>query len=113
MPNIKEKLSDIILFHGRFPYQWRKEIEDKVLQLFSKEQQYRPKKAILIATQVIEQSLDLDFDLMISDLAPIDLLIHRIGRLHRQTPRVERPLKVNKPEFINTVFFFRSNRSNL
>jgi CRISPR-associated endonuclease/helicase Cas3 len=95
---------DIILFHGRFPYQWRKEIEDKILRLFSKEQQYRPKKAILIATQVIEQSLDLDFDLMISDLAPIDLLIQRIGRLHRHTPMVERPLKLNKPEFIISSF---------
>lgn len=95
---------DIILFHGRFPYQWRKEIEDKVLQLFSKEQQYRPKKAILIATQVIEQSLDLDFDLIISDLAPIDLLIQRIGRLHRHAPMVERPSKLNKPEFIISSF---------
>lgn len=43
----------------------------------------RPKRAILVATQIIEQSLDLDFDLMISDLAPADLILQRAGRLQR------------------------------
>jgi CRISPR-associated endonuclease/helicase Cas3 len=73
---------NLILFHARFPFLWRKEIEDRVLKLFSKTGQ-RPHKAIVVATQVIEQSLDLDFDYMITDLAPIDLLLQRAGRLHR------------------------------
>jgi CRISPR-associated endonuclease/helicase Cas3 len=81
---------DLILFHARYPFQWRKEIEDKVLNRFSKGKDgkgnpNRPKKSIVVATQVIEQSLDLDFDYMISDLAPIDLLIQRAGRLHRHS----------------------------
>jgi CRISPR-associated endonuclease/helicase Cas3 len=83
---------DLILFHARFPFQWRKEIEDEVLDKFgknaddaSKPNPFRPTKSIVVATQVIEQSLDLDFDYMISDIAPVDLLIQRAGRLHRHS----------------------------
>jgi len=94
---------EVILFHSRFPFCWREAIEERVKEAFGKNVKNRPKKAILVATQVIEQSLDLDFDLMITDLAPVDLLIQRIGRLHRhqhhQNPP-QRPIGLDEPTCI-------------
>jgi CRISPR-associated endonuclease/helicase Cas3 len=75
--------TDVYLFHARYPAEDRHAREETVLRLFGKESRDRPAQAILIATQVVEQSLDLDFDVMYSDLAPLDLLIQRAGRLHR------------------------------
>jgi CRISPR-associated endonuclease/helicase Cas3 len=75
---------------------WRQEIEADVLARFGKEGE-RPERAIVVATQVIEQSLDLDFDVLISDLAPVDLLLQRAGRLHRHE-RELRPAPLGDPQ---------------
>lgn len=94
---IGKKLSDgteVYLFHARFPANSRQEREDNALAIFGKNAR-RDGRKILIGTQVTEQSLDLDFDLMITDLAPIDLILQRAGRLWRH-PGVKRSL--DKPE---------------
>jgi CRISPR-associated endonuclease/helicase Cas3 len=73
---------EVILFHSQFCEGDRKAIEDKVLRQFGPERTGRD-KVILVTTQVAEQSLDIDFDLVITEMAPIDLIIQRIGRLFR------------------------------
>lgn len=82
---LRQRLGDevyLLLFHARFPADQRNELEREVLARFGAEGD-RPVRALLIATQVAEQSLDIDFDFMLSDLAPVDLLLQRAGRLHR------------------------------
>ncbi|SDN36877.1 CRISPR-associated helicase/endonuclease Cas3 [Pseudomonas jinjuensis] len=74
----------LLLFHSRFAMGHRLDIEERALQLFGKHSSAAQRQGrVLIATQVVEQSLDLDFDAMVSDMAPIDLLIQRAGRLQR------------------------------
>jgi CRISPR-associated endonuclease/helicase Cas3 len=74
--------------HGRFAREDRRLLDAAVEASFGKEApcQYG---LVLVGTQTLEQSLDIDADLMLTDLAPIDVLLQRIGRLHRH--RHERP----------------------
>ncbi|MBI2873703.1 MAG: CRISPR-associated helicase Cas3' [Firmicutes bacterium] len=88
------------LFHARYLFADRQSREQRTLGRFGKNPGgnggaeggcvIRPNRAVLVATQVIEQSLDLDFDLMVTYLAPVDLVLQRSGRLHRHE-RLERP----------------------
>jgi CRISPR-associated endonuclease/helicase Cas3 len=74
----------LTLLHGRFPHEDRARLEYEVLSRYSNgKHASRPPKGIVVGTQVLEQSLDLDFDVMATDLAPIDLILQRAGRLHR------------------------------
>lgn len=78
------------LLHSRFPYWRRKQLESKWMELFGKEGKTRC-GAILVSTQIVEQSVDLDADLMVTELAPTDMILQRLGRLWRHE-REHRPL---------------------
>ena len=95
------------VFHARFALGDRQVREAEVMGRFGKTSTNADRRGrVLVATQVIEQSLDLDFDVLVTDLAPIDLLIQRAGRLwrhndgRRQRPQyVVRELVVLAPPF--------------
>jgi len=75
---------EVILFHARFALGDRLAMEQEIIDRFGPNSTSDKRRGkLLIATQVVEQSLDLDFDLMVTDLAPIDLIIQRAGRLQR------------------------------
>lgn len=84
-------LGPVILDHARFLAADRARIDADLVAKFGKAAGgNRPGRSIVVATQVVEQSLDVDFDLLITDLAPMDLLLQRMGRLHRHAGR-QRP----------------------
>lgn len=103
--------NEIDLFHARFPYGQRKEREDRNIERFKKDGK-RPHRFVLVATQVVEQSLDLDFDLMVTELAPGDLVLQRGGRLWRHKRKRPEGLKnpvlylccPDEPEFSFSVY---------
>lgn len=74
----------LMLLHARFPMEERQLREAALLARYGKDGE-RPQRGIVVGTQLLEQSLDVDFDVMVTDLAPIDLLLQREGRLHRHT----------------------------
>lgn len=80
---------ELIFLTGRVVPRTRHEVEERLRSAFGPEAPQRPRRAIVVGTQVLEQSLDLDFDLMVSDLAPVDSLIQRMGRVqrHHRAPR--------------------------
>lgn len=85
------------LLHSRFLASDRGERDARMLRLFGKDSSKRPERHIVVATQVIEQSLDVDFDIVLTDPAPMDLVLQRIGRLHRHGGRL-RPAPLREAE---------------
>ena len=100
------KEAEVMLYHAQFimPDRYRK--ERALLKRMGKTSKDKDRnRLILIGTQVLEQSLDYDADIMVTQLCPIDLLFQRIGRLHRhkrdgRTEGCSRPARLREPECI-------------
>jgi CRISPR-associated endonuclease/helicase Cas3 len=85
---MKQDAFDVGLLHSKFLGWRRDQLEKTWINKLGKDGE-RPKGCILVATQVVEQSVDIDADYMITELAPSDMLLQRIGRLWRH----ERPAR--------------------
>jgi CRISPR-associated endonuclease/helicase Cas3 len=94
--------TDRMILHARYPLSQRQVIEKQLIEKYGPDKSKRPPSGIVIGTQVLEQSLDLDFDAMVSDLAPIDLLLQRAGRLHRHA-ETKRPANLQSPCFVINI----------
>lgn len=94
--SVRESLVGVATLHSRFPFFRRQELENEWLERLGKRRANDGKGSLLIATQVVEQSVDIDLDFIVSDLAPTDMLLQRMGRLWRH----QRPdRKAAEPEF--------------
>ena len=91
---------ETVLLHSQLTAAQRAEIETHLTDQLGKKSSrdsadsssQRPYRRIVVGTQVLEQSLDVDFDLLVSDFAPVDALAQRAGRLHRHDrPDSDRP----------------------
>lgn len=90
---------EVTIAHARFITADRLRNDNDLLDRFGSpgRASSRPRRHIVVASQVVEQSLDVDFDLLITDLAPADLVLQRMGRLHRHqrgSGQSERPPKL-------------------
>lgn len=84
------------LVHARFTAADRMANDQWLLDTYGPHARHRPSFSIVVATQVVEQSLDVDFDGLVTDVAPVDLVLQRLGRVHRHRGR-RRPESFSQP----------------
>lgn len=87
----------VLLYHAQFVLPDRAKKEKQLVDLVGRESTHESRNGlVVVGTQVLEQSLDIDFDMLITDICPVDLLLQRMGRLHRHD-RGERPDTAQTP----------------
>lgn len=86
----------VMLLHSRYCKQDRHVLESELIGMLGPGGR-RPHRLVVVATQVIEQSLDLDFDGMWTEMAPVDVLLQRSGRLQRRGGKLARPSSMRNP----------------
>ncbi|KAB8169845.1 type I-E CRISPR-associated protein Cse1/CasA [Streptomyces sp. 3MP-14] len=90
----------VTVAHSRFLAADRASRDARLRKMFGRDGERPAGPHIVVASQVVEQSLDVDFDLLVTDLAPVDLMLQRMGRLHRH-PR-QRPTRLARPRCLVT-----------
>lgn len=90
----------VTVAHSRFLAADRARNDAELLRLFGPGGERPTGAHIVVASQVVEQSLDIDFDLLVTDLAPVDLMLQRMGRLHRH--QRTRPKRLRVPRCLVT-----------
>lgn len=89
----------VLLYHAQFIMPDRAAKEEELIKNIGKDSTPDDRKGfVVVGTQVLEQSLDIDFDLLITDICPVDLLLQRIGRLHRHSRQ--------RPEGLETPYCY-------
>ena len=102
---------DVMLAHARYTMADRMKREEELLRRLGKKSKAEERDGlIVVGTQLLEQSLDIDFDILATQLAPMDLLLQRIGRLHRHGTR-DRPQALKKAMCIVCGFEERDSGS--
>nr|MDT0661573.1 CRISPR-associated helicase Cas3' [Micromonospora sp. DSM 115978] len=108
---------DVLLLHARLTAGERADRTQRALRMLGTpddEDVQRPGRLVIVATQVAEQSFDVDADILVTDLAPIDLLLQRIGRIHRhERPHGARPARVRAPRVVAVGMKTRPGESPL
>lgn len=98
---VRTKDCEPLLLHARFAMGDRLRQEENVQKLLGTGSNCEQRRGVVvIGTQILEQSLDYDVDAMIVDLAPVDMIIQRAGRLWRHPWRKGRPLRENERELL-------------
>ncbi|MDT9683130.1 type I-E CRISPR-associated protein Cse1/CasA [Streptomyces sp. TRM76323] len=98
---LRERFGDhhVTVAHSRFLAADRAANDAALLRMFGPGGD-RPARHVVVASQVVEQSLDVSFDLLVTDLAPVDLVLQRMGRLHRHPSF--RPARLSTPRCLVT-----------
>lgn len=101
---VKESGVDATLLHGRLTTAARAATTARLVDALGAQRTLRsgrPSRHVIVATQIAEQSFDVDADLLFTDIAPMDLLLQRVGRLHRhQRPSDDRPAGMRRPRVV-------------
>lgn len=100
---------ELYLLHSRFTFNDRAKIQDKIKHAFKNPKSDKEKKGkILIATQVVEAAIDIDADFLFTEIAPLDSLIQRMGRVLR---RYVKDFQYNGEPNVNIIIFENGNES--